>query len=101
MLRFGQSAEIFAWGFNFLVMGLSGVFNPVEAIPGPLQPIANALPTTHAFAALRAVLEGRPLPWADIDWGLIGGVVVAVAGLVFATSMLRLFRKRGYITRFS
>jgi ABC-2 type transport system permease protein len=101
MLRFGQSAEIFAWGFNFLVMGLSGVFNPVEAIPGPLQPVAKALPTTHAFAALRAVLEGHPLPWDDIAWGLIGGVVAALAGLAFATSMLKLFRKRGYVTRFS
>ena len=35
MLRYGQSAEILAWGINFLVMALSGVFNPVDAIPGP------------------------------------------------------------------
>ena len=33
MLRYGQSAEILAWGINFLVMALSGVFNPVDAIP--------------------------------------------------------------------
>ena len=32
-------------------MPLSGVFYPVEALPGVLQPIAPLLPTTHAFAA--------------------------------------------------
>ena len=42
MLRYGQSAEILAWGINFLVMALSGVFNPVEAIPG-----AAAAPVAH------------------------------------------------------
>ena len=34
MLRFGQAAEIFTWGLNFLLLALSGVFNPVEALPG-------------------------------------------------------------------
>ena len=53
MLRYGQSAEILAWGINFLVMALSGVFNPVDAIPGLLQPVSRILPTTHAFSALR------------------------------------------------
>ena len=33
MLRFGQAAEIFTWGINFLLLALSGVFNPVEALP--------------------------------------------------------------------
>ena len=42
MLRYGQSAEILAWGINFLVMALSGVFNPVDAIPG-----AAAAPLAH------------------------------------------------------
>ncbi|MEO5725218.1 MAG: ABC transporter permease, partial [Ilumatobacteraceae bacterium] len=31
MLRFGQSAEILTWGSNFVLMALSGVFNPVAA----------------------------------------------------------------------
>src|SRR5207237_273660 len=48
MLRYGQSAEILAWGINFLVMALSGVFNPVDAIPPLLQPLSRILPTTHA-----------------------------------------------------
>ncbi len=56
-------------------MPLSGVFHPVEALPGVLQPVARALPTTHAFAA--------------------------GAGVLFLTSMLATFRRRGYITRYT
>lgn len=101
MLRYGQSAEILAWGVLFVIMALSGVFNPVESIPGPLQPVARVLPTTHAFAATRAVLDGGPLPWDDIVAGLVGALVAAAAGLAFVARMLAVFRRRGYITRFS
>jgi len=101
MLRYGQSAEILAWGVLFVIMALSGVFNPVESIPGPLQPIARVLPTTHAFAAARSVLDGHPLPWGEIGAGLAGAAVAAAAGLTYVVRMLAVFRRRGYITRFS
>lgn len=101
VLRFGQSAEVLAWGILFVVMPLSGVFYPVEALPGVLQPIALALPTTHAFAAARTVLDGQPLPWDELALSLVGTVVLAAAGLAFVAAMLRTFRQRGYVTRFS
>jgi ABC-2 type transport system permease protein len=101
LLRYGQSAEILAWGALFVVMALSGVFNPVESIPGPLQPVARVLPTTHAFAATRAVLDGDPLPWDEIVAGLAGALVAAGAGLAFVVRMLAVFRRRGYVTRYS
>jgi ABC-2 type transport system permease protein len=101
MLRYGQSAEILAWGINFLVMALSGVFNPVDAIPAPLQPLSRILPTTHAFTALRTLLDGQPLPWGQIAAGLMGAVVCAAISIWYSSRMLRTFRRRGYVTRFS
>lgn len=101
VLRFGQGAEIITWGSNFVLMALSGVFNPVAALPGPLQPIARILPSTHAFTALRAVLDGRPLPSAEIRAGLIGSVVMVALGFAFSAWMLRVFRRRGLVTKFS
>src|SRR6202521_884432 len=47
ILRFGQGAEILTWGFIALLLPLSGIFYPISALPGALQPIAEALPTTH------------------------------------------------------
>jgi ABC-2 type transport system permease protein len=101
VLRFGQSAEVLAWGILFVVMPLSGVFYPVEALPGPLEPIARILPTTHAFAAARTVIDGHPLPWDELAYAMFGIVVLVGAGLLFVTTMLRTFRQRGYVTRFS
>lgn len=101
VLRFGQGAEILMWGGNYILMALSGVFNPVDALPGVLQPLARVLPSTHAFNALRAVLAGKPLPADEITSGMTGAVVVLLLGFGFSTWMLRIFRKRGYVTRFS
>ena len=66
LLRFGQGAEILTWGFIALLLPLSGIFYPVEALPAALQPIALALPTTHVFAAAQQVVAGNPLPWDQV-----------------------------------
>jgi ABC-2 type transport system permease protein len=101
MLRYGQSAEIFAWGMNFVVMALSGVFYPVEAMPGALQPIARALPTTKAFEALRLVLDGHPIPWGLLRSAFLGSLVCLALSVAFCVSRLKVFRRRGFVTRFS
>lgn len=101
VLRYGSGAEALAWGILFAVMPLSGVFYPVDALPAVVRPIGQALPTTHAFDAMRSLLDGRGLDWGQIGIGALGTVVLAVAALVFLTRMLTLFRKRGYISRYS
>ena len=101
VLRFGTGAEAMAWGVMFVVMPLSGVFYPVESLPGLLQPIANALPTTHAFAALRALVDGRPVPWDELGYAYGSVAVLLVLSMLFLLRMLALFRKRGYVTRYS
>jgi ABC-2 type transport system permease protein len=101
MLRYGQSAEILAWGINFVIMAISGVFNPIDALPAVLQPVAAVLPSTHAFEAMRDILDGRPLPWDEVAAALIGSTIALGAGIAYATWMLRVFRRRGFVTRFS
>jgi ABC-2 type transport system permease protein len=101
LLRYGQSAEILAWASTFLILSLSGVFNPVETIPGALQPLARVLPTTHAFRAARELLAGMPIPWDELAIAAVGAVVLAVATMTFVTRKLAQFRQRGYVTRYS
>ncbi len=101
VLRFGAGAEAFAWGILFVVMPLSGAFYPVEALPSVLHPLAHALPTTHAFAVGRAVAAGEPFPWSQFAIAAVGTGVLAVIGLAYVTWMLRVFRRRGYVTRYS
>jgi ABC-2 type transport system permease protein len=99
ILRVGQGAEILAWGFIALIMPLSGIFYPVSALPGLLQPIAQALPTTHLFEAARGVLAGEGLSWGEVGIATAEGVVVVAGALWFLVTMLAVFRRRGYISR--
>lgn len=101
VLRFGAGAEILAWGLFFVVIAISGVFYPLDALPAALEPVASALPSTHAFEAARVLLDGDPLPWDEIGIALAGLAVLAPASLLFLLQMLRAFRRRGYITRYT
>jgi ABC-2 type transport system permease protein len=100
-LRYGSGAEALAWGVLFAVMPLSGVFYPVESLPALVRPLARVLPTTHAFAAMRVILDGGSIPWGTIGLGSLGAVVLTGLALGFLLQMLKLFRARGYISRYS
>ncbi|MDX6256062.1 MAG: type transport system permease protein [Frankiales bacterium] len=101
VLRYGSGAEALAWGILFVVMPLSGVFYPVSSLPVVLRPISEVLPTTHAFAAGRSLATGSGMPW-DEFW-LAAGTTTALTAvaLAYLVWMLRLFRRRGYVTRYS
>lgn len=101
MLRFGQAAEIFTWGLNFLLLALSGVFNPVSALPAAFEPIARVLPTTYVFEASRVLLDGDGVDTGLLWRGLLGAVIAVGASFWFVVHMLSTFRRRGYVTRFS
>lgn len=101
VLRFGSGAEALAWGILFVVMPLSGVFYPVSALPRLLQPVSQALPTTHAFAAARAVVDGHGTPWSELAVAGVTTVFALGAAVVFVHAMLATFRRRGYVTRYS
>jgi ABC-2 type transport system permease protein len=101
VLRFGSGADAFAWGILFAVMPLSGVFYPVSALPAALRPIGRALPTTHAFAAGRVLAAGGSTPWYELTLAAIGTAVLLALSIGYLYWMLRLFRTRGYITRYS
>jgi ABC-2 type transport system permease protein len=100
VLRFGTGAEAFAWGILFAVMPLSGVFYPASSLPGPLAALAELLPTTHAFAAGREATLGGPV-WGQLALAALGTGVLALLAIGYATWMLTLFRRRGYVTRYS
>lgn len=101
ILRFGSGAEILTWGILFIVIALSGAFYPLDALPGLLQPPAALLPSTHAFETARTLLDGAALPWGKLGLAALELAVVIPVALAFVLRMLRLFRVRGYITRYS
>jgi ABC-2 type transport system permease protein len=60
VLRYGQGAQSFAWIVIFALLPVSGVYYPVDILPGWLQPVAYALPASYVFEGMRAILiEGQ------------------------------------------
>lgn len=101
VLRYGQGAEIMAWGATGLMMSLSGVFFEVDALPAVVQPFAHALPTSHVFAAARSLVAGEGMPWNELWTAAAGTVVLTGLCLAYGIRMLAAFRQRGLVTRFS
>lgn len=101
ILRFGSGAEILTWGILFVVVALSGAFYPTDAIPAVLRPLSWALPSTHAFEAARQLLDGDPMPWGRIGLAAAELAVALTLATAFVLRMLRVFRERGFVTRFS
>ncbi len=65
---------------------LSGVFYPIEAMPGFVQPLAQVLPLTFVVSGLRDIaVAGASL--ADIAPSLIGMAVWFVVGFALATRL--------------
>jgi len=56
VLRYGLGAESLAWVATFALAPISGIYYPVETLPGWAQPIAWALPTSYVFEGMRAVM---------------------------------------------
>lgn len=99
ILRVGQGAEILAWGLLAMLMPLSGIFYPVSALPGVLQPFGRVLPTTHVFITARGVIAGHGIAWSELGVATLGTIVLAVGSVWFVVRMLAVFRERGYISR--
>jgi ABC-2 type transport system permease protein len=67
---------------------LSGIFWPVERLPGLLQPIARALPLTYAVEGLRGVMIkglGLDSPTIQLDLAVLLGIAAFFVLLAIGT----------------
>jgi ABC-2 type transport system permease protein len=85
VLRHGAGAEPLAWGVLFGLAPFSAVFYPVSVLPAFLQPVALALPTTHVFEGMRAVLLQDTIRWDHLAAAFGLNVIwLGCAALLFA-----------------
>lgn len=69
------------------LLGVSGLFFPVEALPPALQALAQLSPLTHAVSLLQGLWLGHA--WIDHVRDLAGLVLTAGACAVLATRLFR------------
>jgi ABC-2 type transport system permease protein len=56
VLRFGMGAESLAWALIFGIAPLCAIYYPVASLPDWIQPLSWALPPSHIFEGMRAIL---------------------------------------------
>jgi ABC-2 type transport system permease protein len=88
-----ETATMVMMTLMFPMMFMSGVFFPIEQMPGIMQTIANFLPLTYATTALRKVMvlgAGFPDITAEILFMVIFGIVfLLIAVPMFKKAMNR------------
>ncbi|MEE8445235.1 MAG: ABC transporter permease [Alphaproteobacteria bacterium] len=97
VLRYGLGAESLAWVGIFLVAPISGIYYPIDTLPGWLQPVAWALPSAHVFEGMREVLADGVFR-TDLFMAAVGLNIVymAVCAAIFL-GMFRVARIRGLL----
>lgn len=95
VLRHGAGAEALAWSVVYGLTPFAAVFYPVATLPAVVQPIAWALPASHVFEAMRAILLGGGVPWGGLAVAFVLNLAwLALMGWVF-TRALHDARNRG------
>ena len=89
VLRFGTRRRSARVGRHVRGDAAVGRLLSGDALPAVLQPIALALPTTHAFTALRALVDGGGLDWGQLGIAAASALILAGLSLWFLVRMLR------------
>lgn len=97
VLRFGLGMEGFAWAILFAFAPLSGVYYPVAVLPGWLQPVAWALPSSHVFEGMRTVLRDRVFSTGHFLLAVELNLLYLALGLALFGLSFRIARQRGLL----
>jgi ABC-2 type transport system permease protein len=99
ILRYGQEAEVMAWGLAFLFQPVSAVFYPISVLPPWLQTIANGIPAAHVFEGMRAVIETATFPLTELLWAAGLNVLYLAGAILFFNWMFRIVKMKGLLVR--
>jgi ABC-2 type transport system permease protein len=95
VIRYGLGAESFTWIAVFFLLPICCVYYPLATLPGWLQPIALALPPTHVFEGMRALVIDKSFrPDFMLIAFALNAVYFSIAYLMFHYFLLEA-RKKG------
>ena len=99
ILRFGQQAEVLAWGIALIFQPVSAVFYPVSVLPPFLQAVARYVPASYIFEGMRAVVTTGKFPLTELLWSFGLDALYLLAALFIFRRVLRVVRKLGLLAR--
>lgn len=99
ILRYGQEAEVLAWGIAFLFQPISAVFYPVNVLPWWLQKVAWCVPASHVFEGMRGVISGGAFPAGELITAVGINVVYIAASVLFFSWNFRAVKRKGLLVK--
>ncbi len=97
ILRWGLGVESLAWVAMYAVVPICGVYYPLAVLPDWLQVIARAIPASHIFEGMRAVLIEGVFHLDLLRNAMLLNVAFVAAGAVLFLIFFRAARHRGLI----
>jgi ABC-2 type transport system permease protein len=99
ILRYGLGAESLAWVAIFAIAPISGIYYPIDTLPGWLQPFAWAFPSAPVFEGMRAVLADGIFRTDLFLWATALNVIYMAAGIAVFLFVFRIARIRGLLLK--
>jgi ABC-2 type transport system permease protein len=99
LLRFGQSAEVLAWGLAFLIQPFVGVFYPIETLPRAFQLVSAALPPTYVFNELRLIVISKQFNPEMMWTAFLLNVVYLALAILFFNWLWKNVKMKGYLPK--
>src|SRR2546429_8374348 len=99
IMRFGQEAEVLAWGMVFLFQPISCVFYPMSVLPDWLQAIARLNPAAHVFEGMRAVITAGTFPAHELAWAVVLNAFYLTVLVVWFHMMFAACKEKGLLVR--
>jgi ABC-2 type transport system permease protein len=99
VLRWGMGAESVAWLIVFLLLPISCVYYPVATLPGWLQPLALALPSTYVFEGLRAIVLEHAFRGDHMLRALLLNLIYVAGAYVLFRALLESARQKGALVQ--
>jgi len=95
VLRYGMGAESIAWAAIFALAPLCGIYYPIATLPDWLHPLSWALPASHVFEGMRAVLLQHTFRLDFLLYALLLNVAYLGLGIGVFLAAVHKARERG------
>ncbi|MCX7974381.1 MAG: ABC transporter permease [Candidatus Aminicenantes bacterium] len=99
ILRFGQQAEILAWGIAFLFQPVSAVFYPLSVLPNWLQQIARFVPSAYVFEGMREVILNGQVSFRHLFLCFLLDAFYLGLAFLFYRRVFRIVREKGLLAK--
>ncbi len=98
IMRYGTKIQTLAWTSINIVVPFVGVYYPVSTLPVWAQSVANFVPASYVFEAMRQTILGHPVPVGNLLFPLLLCCLYLALATLFLYRSYRHVLTRGLIS---